>query len=137
MNPELLPWIDKLAGLRIAVLGEAMLDVYLDGTVQRFCQEAPAPVVAVGEQTAIPGGAANTAINVQALGGRVQFLSVVGDDAEGERLRQTLSERGIGTDAVLVCRGRQTMSKHRVRAASQLLLRFDQGSTEPIRGQIE
>jgi D-beta-D-heptose 7-phosphate kinase/D-beta-D-heptose 1-phosphate adenosyltransferase len=132
VNPDLLAWIDKLAGLRIAVLGDAMLDVYLDGNVQRFCQEAPAPVVAVGERVASPGGAANTAVNAHALGGRVHFVSVTGDDAEGESLLQTLKQRGISTNSVIVCRGRQTMSKHRVRAASQLMLRFDQGCTKPI-----
>src|SRR5947209_359579 len=82
MNYDLLHWTDAIAGLRVAVLGEAMLDVYLDGAVRRFCPEAPVPVVALAGRTEIPGGAANTAVNVHALGGRVHFLSVTGDDAE-------------------------------------------------------
>src|SRR5438309_6223608 len=90
MSGNLLHWIDAIIGLRVAVLGEAMLDAYHDGAVHRFCQEAPVPVVALGERKYIPGGAANTAVNVHALGGRAHFISVVGHDAEAEALRSAL-----------------------------------------------
>jgi D-beta-D-heptose 7-phosphate kinase/D-beta-D-heptose 1-phosphate adenosyltransferase len=69
MSAELLPWVDAFARLRVAVIGEAMLDVYLEGAVVRFCQEAPVPVVALEVQTCAPGGAGNTAVNVHDLGG--------------------------------------------------------------------
>ena len=58
LGPLRLSWY----GLRVAVLGEAMLDVYLDGAVRRFCPEAPVPVVALAGRTEIPGGAANTVV---------------------------------------------------------------------------
>jgi D-beta-D-heptose 7-phosphate kinase/D-beta-D-heptose 1-phosphate adenosyltransferase len=137
MSNDLVHWTDAIAGLSVAVVGEAMLDVYLDGAVRRFCPEAPVPVVALAGRTEIPGGAANTAVNVHALGGRVHFLSVTGDDAEAEALGQELTERGIATDNVIAGKGRRTLIKQRVLASSRLLLRFDQGSSESLSGDAE
>src|ERR687888_50607 len=124
--------IDALAGLDVLVIGEAMLDAYLEGSSSRICQEAPVPVVALSRRLDAPGGAANTAVNLQALGGRARLLSVVGDDHEAGLLRRALADRGLSTDDLLSRPGRRTLAKHRVVAASQLLLRFDQGNTEPI-----
>ncbi len=137
MNAELLQLIDAVAGLRVAVIGEAMLDSYVEGSVGRFCQEAPVPVVAVAGRTNNPGGAANTAVNVHDLGGRVSFLSVAGDDAECAALRASLEAHGVPGDGLIVCRGRRTLAKHRVLAASRLLLRFDQGDTGPVSDDAE
>jgi hypothetical protein len=94
MTPDLAPLIDAFAGVRVLVLGEAMLDSYLEGSTGRFCQEAPAPVVALSGRKDVPGGAANAAVNVQALGGEAMFLSVIGDDLEGS----LLSQKGAGRD---------------------------------------
>jgi D-beta-D-heptose 7-phosphate kinase / D-beta-D-heptose 1-phosphate adenosyltransferase len=137
MNAELLQLIDAVAGLRVAVLGEAMLDSYVEGSVGRFCQEAPVPVVAVSGRTSNPGGAANTAVNVRGLGGQVTFLSVTGDDAEAASLRQALEANGVSCDGLIACPGRRTLAKNRVLAASRLLLRFDQGDTGPVGGGAE
>src|SRR5437764_546358 len=137
MNSNLPQLIDAFAGLDVLVLGEAMLDSYLEGTVSRFCQEAPVPIVALAEHRDMPGGAANTAVNVRSLGGRVAFLSVTGDDAEGEQLRAALEARGVATEHVLARPGRRTLTKQRVLAGSQILLRLDQGTTEPIDSDAE
>jgi D-beta-D-heptose 7-phosphate kinase/D-beta-D-heptose 1-phosphate adenosyltransferase len=83
-SPERL--VDRFAGLRVLVVGEAMLDHYLEGATERLCREAPVPIVDVARQADAPGGAANTAANARALGARVTLLSVVGADAEGEAL---------------------------------------------------
>jgi D-beta-D-heptose 7-phosphate kinase/D-beta-D-heptose 1-phosphate adenosyltransferase len=137
MSAELLQLIDSVAGLRVTVLGEAMLDCYVEGSVGRFCQEAPVPVVAVSGRTNNPGGAANTAVNVHDLGGRVTFLSVTGEDAEAAVLRQTLAARGVACDGLIACPERQTLAKCRVLASSQLLLRFDQGANGPVSAAAE
>jgi len=137
MNASLSQWIDAFAGLRVVVLGEAMLDTYLEGTAGRFCQEAPVPIVTLAGRRDMPGGAANTAVNVAGLGGSVSLLSVLGEDAEGETLRSALDERGVPTEHLLVVPGRRTLTKQRVLAASQMLLRLDHGSTEPIDGVTE
>ena len=90
------------------------------------------PVVAVQERRDQPGGAANTAANLAALGCQVELLSVVGSDAEGRLLREILRARGVGVEAMLTQAGRRTLAKQRVMAGSQLVVRFDQGDTEPV-----
>src|SRR5207248_11138842 len=85
----------------------------------------------------VPGGAANTAVNVRSLGAAVDFLSVVGDDPEGVPLRRALEERGVSTRHLIVQPGRRTLAKHRVAAGSQILVRFDQGSTDRVDSDTE
>src|SRR5205823_3468847 len=84
VNEDLVQIIDRFAQLHVLVIGEAMLDTYLEGTSHRLCPEAPVPVVALTRRHDAPGGAANTAANACNLGARVSFLSVAGEDAEGE-----------------------------------------------------
>ena len=127
MNTDLV-LLDAVAGLKVLVIGEAMLDCYLEGFSDRLCQEAPVPVVTVTDRKQVPGGAANTAVNVHTLGGIVTFLSVIGDDWEGAMLRRSLEEQGVSTKYILAQSGRSTLAKQRVMAASQLLVRFDQGN---------
>jgi len=137
MNPT--PWqtIAAFAQRRVLVIGEAMLDRYICGTATRLCREAPVPIVQVRETIDQPGGAANAAVNLHSLGARVDFLSVVGDDDEGTRLLETLREQGIAIEHVLRSGARRTLTKQRVLAGSQLLLRFDQGSTELLDRRTE
>src|SRR3954454_4517679 len=101
MSPHLARYIDAFAGLRVLVIGEAMLDSYLEGTTGRLCREAPVPIVALTGRRDAPGGAANTAANARALGARVSFLSVAGEDPEGALLRRALDDRGVYTDGLL------------------------------------
>ena len=129
MTDKLLALIDGFADLRVLVIGEAMLDSYLDGSTRRLCPEAPVPVVDVTAQRRMPGGAANTADNLCSLGACVQFLSVIGDDAEGMVLGQALANAGVSTEHVLSQPARRTLTKQRVYAGTQLLLRFDEGDT--------
>jgi D-beta-D-heptose 7-phosphate kinase/D-beta-D-heptose 1-phosphate adenosyltransferase len=129
--------LDAVAGLKVLVIGEAMLDCYLEGFSDRLCQEAPVPVVTVTDRKQVPGGAANTAVNVHTLGGIVTFLSVIGDDWEGAMLRRSLEEQGVSTKYLLTQSGRKTLAKQRVIAASQLLVRFDQGNTDAIDSETE
>lgn len=108
-----------------------MLDCYLQGQSNRLCQEAPVPVVAVEQRQDFPGGAANTAANVAGLGAKVRLLSVIGQDGEGDRLQQVLQQRNVDAELIKTPH-RTTLSKQRVVAQNHLLLRFDQGTTEPI-----
>lgn len=137
MNNSLSNVIDSFRGLNVLVIGEAMLDRYLEGPSRRLCQEAPVPVVSIDACRDAPGGAANTAVNVRSLGARVNFVSVVGDDGEGQALRRALEEGGVDTDDVFIERGRRTLAKQRVIAGSQILVRFDQGTTEPLSAAAE
>jgi D-beta-D-heptose 7-phosphate kinase/D-beta-D-heptose 1-phosphate adenosyltransferase len=127
MSRDLFALIDAFAGRRVLVVGDAVLDSYLDGHPERFCREAPVPTVAVGTRTDVPGGAANTAVNVRSLGGECVFVTALGDDVEGQYLRRALADRGVSADAAVVVPGRRTVAKHRIVADAQILLRYDQG----------
>ena len=129
--------IADFARLRVLVVGEAILDSYLHGTADRLCREAPVPVVALERRVDEPGGAANTAVNAGSLGGQVTFLSVIGDDPEGELLKSALEGHGIGTEHLLCAPSRRTLAKHRVLAGDQLVVRFDQGSMAPLDERTE
>lgn len=139
MNPNLsgLELIDQFTKLNVLVIGEAMLDSYLQGTTNRLCPEAPVPIVTLSNRQDVPGGAANTAVNVHSLGAHVTLLSVIGDDLEGALLRQALEERGVSTDSLLRQPDRRTLAKQRVITGSQMLLRLDQGSTQAIAPEVE
>lgn len=137
MNHNVFHMIDAFSHLNILVIGEAMLDTYLKGSSGRLCREAPVPVVEVTEREDVPGGAANTAVNVHTLGGEVIFLSVIGADIEGEVLRQALESRGISTHGIIIDPHRRTLAKQRVVADAQMMVRFDQGSTESISTEVE
>jgi D-beta-D-heptose 7-phosphate kinase / D-beta-D-heptose 1-phosphate adenosyltransferase len=124
--------LERFRGRRVLVLGEAILDAYVHGHVARLCREAPVPILDTDRRFDAPGGAANTAANIRSLGGDPIFVSVVGADAEGDRLRAALTEDGVDDGRVLGVRGRPTLAKQRLLAGDQLLLRFDSGSTEPV-----
>lgn len=137
MNSNIGSLIDNFSDIDVLVVGEAILDSYLQGPSERLCREAPVPIVDVSERTDAPGGAANTAVNVRSLGGRVTLLSIIGDDQEGGRLQQALLRRDVPTEHLIVNPWRRTLAKHRVVAESQLTVRFDQGDTEPVNGDTE
>jgi D-beta-D-heptose 7-phosphate kinase/D-beta-D-heptose 1-phosphate adenosyltransferase len=124
--------IARCAGLRVLVVGEAMLDSYLHGVTDRLCREAPVPIVEVARRVDAPGGAANTAVNARALGADVTLLSVVGADGEGETLVRALDAEGVATAALLRDPARRTLSKQRLLAGGHLLVRFDAGTTGPL-----
>jgi D-beta-D-heptose 7-phosphate kinase/D-beta-D-heptose 1-phosphate adenosyltransferase len=129
--------IDRFQGMRVVVIGDAMLDSYFDGEAERLCREAPVPVVNVRRRADQPGGAANTAANLAALGADVALLGVVGLDGEGVVLRDALERRGVRTEHLFSVEGRATLAKSRLSAAAHLLLRFDQGDTGPLDGETE
>lgn len=137
MTSGLSQLIDRFAGMRVVVVGDAMLDSYFDGEAERLCREAPVPVVNVRRRADQPGGAANTAANLAALGADVVLLAVLGPDGEGAVLRHALERRGVDTGHLVTVEGRATLAKSRLSAAAHLLLRFDQGDTGPVDGPAE
>jgi len=123
---------DRLAALlraartqHVCIVGDAMLDLYLRGDVDRISPEAPVPVVRVRERRQALGGAANVAQNVAALGAGCDLVAVVGDDRAGETLRAMLRDGGM-PDRSLVSTTRPTTTKTRVMARAQQLVRFDE-----------
>lgn len=129
---KLVGYVDKFAHVKVAVLGDMMLDRYIWGGASRISQEAPVPVVQVRRQTSVPGGAANVARNVLSLGAQVEVFGVMGDDSDGAELRAHLSNAGAGTDGILILGNRPTTVKTRVLAGNQQVVRIDQEQTDAI-----
>lgn len=117
--------LDGVRGKRVLVIGDAMLDVYLSGDVDRISPEAPVPVVRVRARKHALGGAANVAQNVVALGAECDLLAAVGDDTAGATLRTMLRALGAG-DAFVITTDRCTTQKTRILARSQQLVRVDE-----------
>jgi len=110
---------------RITVLGDAMLDVYLTGDVDRVSPEAPVPVVRVRSRRHALGGAANVAQNVTAIGARADLVATVGSDESAKLLKALLKIEG-GDTAGLVAIDRPTTTKTRIVARSQQVVRVDE-----------
>ena len=118
------PTRERLAQGRVLVVGDAMLDRYWFGAVDRISPEAPVPVVRVTREEERLGGAANVALNVKMLGAQATLLTVVGDDEPARKLRGLLEQHGVsallGSDPKLY-----TIVKLRVIGRSQQLIRID------------
>jgi rfaE bifunctional protein kinase chain/domain len=124
--------LQKMASARIVVLGDAMLDVYLMGDVERVSPEAPVPVVTVQGRRHALGGAANVAANVAAIGAEGRLVAVIGDDPRGDSLRAELLGARLTDKHLVVAGSRPTTSKTRVVARGQQMLRIDEEVEEPI-----
>lgn len=109
---------------QVLVVGDVMLDRYWVGSTGRISPEAPVPVVKVNQTEDRPGGAANVALNVAALGGQAQLVGLVGADEAAEVLRTSLSGLGVEPQFVEVA-GAPTITKLRVLSRNQQLLRMD------------
>ena len=122
--PTLTAMRERLGAARVLVVGDAMLDRYWFGSVERISPEAPVPVVRVDREEERLGGAANVALNVCALGAHATLLTVVGDDEAAHTLQALLARQGVGTllgrDPKL-----RTIVKLRVIGRSQQLIRID------------
>jgi D-beta-D-heptose 7-phosphate kinase/D-beta-D-heptose 1-phosphate adenosyltransferase len=106
--------LSRLSGQTVLVVGDVMLDHFVVGSVDRISPEAPVPVVRFAREEYRLGGAANVAANLQALGGRVAIVGLIGDDGEGRRLRSELEQLGVDASGLVVDSGRCTTRKTRV-----------------------
>ncbi|MFG3600247.1 D-glycero-beta-D-manno-heptose 1-phosphate adenylyltransferase [Micromonospora chersina] len=116
-------------GRPVLVVGDAMLDEWRFAESERLCREAPAPVLTLRRRISAAGGAANTAVNVAALGGRAALVAPVGADVAGDELHDCLDRAGVW-DRTVGHPGRPTPVKRRMLAGNQILLREDSGDPE-------
>ena len=121
-------------GRRVAVIGDAMLDVYLRGEVDRISPEAPVPVVRITERKLALGGAANVANNIVTIGAQCELVAAIGDDLAGATLREMLKQAKTETRS-LVSVDRPTTTKTRVLARSQQLVRYDEEDDADLSGE--
>lgn len=111
----------------VAVVGDVILDRWWTGTAERISREAPAPVVRMTDRVDAPGGAANAAVNLAALGASVRIAATVGDDDAGRRLATLLTTAQVDTDALVCLPGYATQVKTRVAGGGQVIVRLDEG----------
>lgn len=126
--------LDGMPRLRLAVIGDVMLDRFLWGRCDRISPEAPVPVVRVQREDLKLGGAANVAANLHALGAGVGLVGVCGNDAAGASLRGLLAGLGLAVDGLVGLQGRPTTLKTRLIAQNQQVVRADMEDDSPVAG---
>jgi rfaE bifunctional protein kinase chain/domain len=134
-----------ISKMKVAVIGDVMLDTYWWGTVERISPEAPVPVVAVTKKEQRIGGAGNVALNIEELGAYVALLTILGDDEDGSQLKKMLTKKNIDTRFVLESRNRITTNKIRIISRNQQMMRLDaeiindidERDEEKLQNQIE
>lgn len=123
--------------IKVAVVGDIMLDIYTWGNVERISPEAPVPIVMVGEDEYRIGGAGNVALNLAALEAQVYVFSVAGNDAQANFLTRLMENKNINTDNIVRDDTRSTTTKTRIMARNQQIMRLDKECKEDISLPIE
>jgi rfaE bifunctional protein kinase chain/domain len=130
MMQELINIITRFRDQRIVILGDAIADKFLHGSISRVSREAPVFILRHQQTVTLPGGAANCAMNLVALGAQVSLISVTGDDESGSDLRAKLEAAGVDMSGVIVSEKVQTTTKVRILAgqshsSKQQVIRID------------
>jgi rfaE bifunctional protein kinase chain/domain len=134
---KLLRVIEQFKNKKILVIGDVMLDKYIIGDVSRISPEAPVQVVKVTAEGFAPGGAANVANNLSALGGSSFMVGVVGQDSTKDTLFREFAKRNINVDGIFIDKTKPTIQKVRILAMGQQLLRFDYEKVDGVDKSIE
>jgi D-beta-D-heptose 7-phosphate kinase / D-beta-D-heptose 1-phosphate adenosyltransferase len=137
MGSTLIPWLDFSAKPKVLVIGDVILDEYIDGIVSRISPEAPVPIHHVQKRWATAGGAANVARNIQLCGGEAILLGVIGNDDSGTRLLDILKEDDVDVTRIIMDESRPTVRKTRITANGQQMMRVDWEDASFIQGELE
>jgi rfaE bifunctional protein kinase chain/domain len=125
------------ARIKVAVIGDVMLDTYWWGKVDRISPEAPVPIVSLTSKDNRLGGAANVALNLKAFDCNVNMFSVIGDDDDGKVLLQRFGQEGINTSGLIKSPARVTTNKSRIMSRNQQMLRLDSEITQDLSTEDE
>lgn len=117
--------LNDLSNLKVAVIGDVMLDTYCWGKVERISPEAPVPIVALDSKETRIGGAGNVALNTAALGASTFIFSVIGQDEEGRALKELMQRNNIYADHLIASSKRITTNKTRIISRNQQMMRLD------------
>lgn len=139
---KLAEYLSQFNKQKILVIGDMIADEFIIGQPQRLSREAPVLILEQTEHKVLPGGGANAANNVAALGGQVYLAGVIGDDSAGCRLEEKLNELGIKTEGLVIDSSRPTSVKTRILAGGgqivkQQMVRVDNLETRDISTVIE
>jgi len=130
-------FLRKFQSQSIAVVGDIMLDKYIWGNVTRISPEAPVQVVSVQAESYAPGGAANVANNIAAIGSCSYMSGIVGKDAANEILLREIKKRNIKTEGIIIDEKKPTIQKVRIIGQNQQLLRVDYEKDGKVSSQTE
>jgi rfaE bifunctional protein kinase chain/domain len=119
---------ESFNNLKVLIIGDVMLDSYIWGAVERISPEAPVPVINVKKRDVRLGGAANVALNIQALGAQPILVALCGNDDAGKKLHAILDQQGMTTEGIVNSDARPTTVKTRVIASGQHVVRVDEES---------
>ena len=117
---------------KVLIIGDAMIDAYMWGEINRISPEAPVPVVEVKKHENRLGGAANVALNIQSLGATPILCSVIGSDNQGLLFKNLMKDSNLSTKGILTSKERKTTLKTRVIANNKHQVRIDEEDTHPI-----
>lgn len=134
--------LQRLAAVRVLVVGDVFLDRTVFGRVARVSREAPVAVLEETRQVALPGGGTAPAMGTVALGATACHIGIVGADDDGRLLRSLLAEKGVGVDGIVVDPARPTTTKTRIVAEGflaypQQVARIDRIDRRPVEGEVE
>lgn len=125
MQRELIEIIEDFPKAKITVIGDVMIDRYIKGRVRRISPEAPVPVIEVTDEKSSPGGAANVAANIRALGASCELISVVGEDKRADELINMMKGIGVEHSGIINLPEFRTIEKIRILAEHQQVARVD------------
>ena len=128
---------ESFSSLKVAVIGDVMLDTYMWGKVERISPEAPVPVVSLYKKEYRIGGAGNVALNCKSLGAEVSIISVVGTDTEGVLLEELFESSDINSEYLLRTTERITTNKTRIISRNQQMMRLDAEISDDISDKEE
>ncbi len=125
-------FFDKMAKERVLIVGDVMIDSYMWGNVTRISPEAPVPVVSVTKREKRLGGAANVALNIEAMGAVPIICSVLGNDDSGKDFQQIMYQNNMDRRGIVTSDNRMTTMKSRVIGNNMHIVRVDEESTHPL-----
>ncbi|MBU1026544.1 MAG: D-glycero-beta-D-manno-heptose-7-phosphate kinase [Candidatus Margulisbacteria bacterium] len=117
--------VPKIAGKKVLVFGDLMLDEHIWSKVSRISPEAPVPIAGVTKISHVPGGCGNVAVNIAALGGIPYLVGIIGKDSSADKLRKALATARVSDKNIIVDPKRPTILKSRIIAGSQQMVRVD------------
>jgi len=128
---------NKFSELNVLIIGDAMIDTYLWGKVDRISPEAPIPIVTVNKQENRLGGAGNVSLNVQALGAIPILVSIIGEDEKGKIFAKLMNEKNLTSEGLFIEKKRMTTVKTRIISGGQQISRVDQEISTLIDSELE
>ena len=123
---KIIQLFDSFKNMKVLIVGDAMIDAYMWGKIERQSPEAPVPVVEIEKHENRLGGAGNVARNIRSLGANPILCSVLGDDYNGKHLKELLEKENLSTNGILMESGRKTTIKTRVISENKHQLRIDE-----------